>query len=132
MRHFFLIGIVLFLLASCKPKEDPFIGRWTVVKVNVEFDVDWATPEMVRQFGSMEKNNVIIISADSVLTLVMDGDTMQSRCSLRGNRILCDGEPWGWYEEGNQKLFVTAGLGGLIPFRFGATGEIVILTLKKK
>ena len=100
MRHFFLIGIVLFLLASCKPKEDPFIGRWTVDKVNVEFDVDWATPEMVRQFGSMEKNNVIIISADSVLTLVMDGDTMQSRCSLRGNRILCDGELWGWYEEG--------------------------------
>ena len=41
-------------------------------------------------------------------------------------------EFWGWYEEGHQKLFVTAGLGGLIPFRFGATGEIVILTLKKK
>ena len=41
-------------------------------------------------------------------------------------------EFWGWYEEGHQKMFVTAGLGGLIPFRFGATGEIVILTLKKK
>ena len=37
---------------------------------------------------------------------------------------------WGWYEEGRQKLFVTAGLGGLIPFRFGATGEIVVLTLR--
>ena len=36
----------------------------------------------------------------------------------------------GWYHEGNQSLFVTAGLGGLIPFRFGATGEIVVLTLK--
>ncbi len=41
-------------------------------------------------------------------------------------------EFWGWYEEGRQKLFVTAGLGGLIPFRFGATGEIVVLTLKTK
>ena len=40
-------------------------------------------------------------------------------------------EFWGWYEEGDQKLFVTAGLGGLIPFRFGATGEIVVLTLKR-
>ena len=40
-------------------------------------------------------------------------------------------EFWGWYEEGRQKLFVTAGLGGLIPFRFGATGEIVVLTLKR-
>ena len=38
----------------------------------------------------------------------------------------------GWYQEGSQQLFVTAGLGGLIPFRFGATGEIVVLTLRKK
>lgn len=36
----------------------------------------------------------------------------------------------GWYHEGRQSLFVTAGLGGLIPFRFGATGEIVVMTLK--
>ena len=36
----------------------------------------------------------------------------------------------GWYHEGNQSLFVTAGLGGLIPFRFGATGEIVVMTLR--
>jgi predicted MPP superfamily phosphohydrolase len=38
----------------------------------------------------------------------------------------------GWYKEGNQSLFVTAGLGALIPWRFGATGEIVVLTLKKQ
>ena len=37
----------------------------------------------------------------------------------------------GWYQEGEQSLFVTAGLGGLIPFRFGSTGEIVVLTLRK-
>ena len=36
-----------------------------------------------------------------------------------------------WYTEGNQSIFVTAGLGGLIPFRFGATGEIVVLTLRR-
>ena len=36
----------------------------------------------------------------------------------------------GWYQEGKQSLFVTAGLGGLIPFRFGATGEVVVITLK--
>ena len=100
MKYRFLIGIVLLLLASCAPQDDPFFGRWTVDKVQVDFDVDWATPEMVRQYGSMEKNNVIMISADSVLTLVMDGDTMQGRCSLRGSQILCDGEPWGVFEEG--------------------------------
>jgi predicted MPP superfamily phosphohydrolase len=38
----------------------------------------------------------------------------------------------GWYEEDGQSLFVTAGVGGLIPFRFGATGEIVVLTLRRK
>ena len=36
----------------------------------------------------------------------------------------------GWYHQGRQSLFVTAGLGGLIPFRFGATGEIVVITLR--
>ena len=36
----------------------------------------------------------------------------------------------GWYTEDEQSLFVTAGLGGLIPFRFGAPGEIVVITLK--
>ena len=100
MRNRILIGLLLLLLASCTPKDDPFFGRWTVDKVQVDFNEDWATPEMVRQYGSMEKNNVIIISPDSVLTLVMDGDTMQGRCSLRGSQILCDGEPWGVFEEG--------------------------------
>lgn len=38
----------------------------------------------------------------------------------------------GMYEEGRQSLFVTAGLGGIIPFRFGATGEIVVITLRHK
>ena len=42
------------------------------------------------------------------------------------------GKEWnGWYTEQQQSLFVTAGLGGVIPFRFGATGEIVVLTLKR-
>ena len=35
----------------------------------------------------------------------------------------------GWYQEGLQSLFVTKGLGGVIPFRLGATGEIVVITL---
>jgi len=100
MRKALVIGLVSLVLTSCAPKDDPFFGRWTVDKVNVDFDADWATPEMVRQYGSMEKGNVIMISNDSVLTLVMDGDTMQGRCSLQGTRVFVDGEPWGWFEEG--------------------------------
>ena len=100
MRKGFVIGLMLLILVSCAPKDDPFFGRWTVDKVNVDFDADWATPEMVRQFGSMEKGNIIMISQDSVLTLVMDGDTVQGKCSLQGTRVFVDGEPWGWFEEG--------------------------------
>lgn len=37
----------------------------------------------------------------------------------------------GWYTNDSQSLFVTAGLGGLIPFRFGVPGEIVVITLKR-
>lgn len=37
----------------------------------------------------------------------------------------------GWYTNDSQSLFVTAGLGGLIPFRFGAPGEVVVITLKR-
>ena len=36
----------------------------------------------------------------------------------------------GWYTKDEQSLFVTAGLGGLIPFRFGAPAEIAVITLK--
>lgn len=41
-------------------------------------------------------------------------------------------ESAGLYQQGHRALFVSKGLGGVIPFRFGATGEIVVITLKKK
>lgn len=113
MRNALVIGLVLLILASCAPKDDPFFGRWTVDKVNVDFDADWATPEMVRQFGSMEKDNVVMISNDSVLTLVMDGDTMHGKCSLQGARIMVDSEPWGWFEEGIIKTVTSTPMGNV-------------------
>jgi len=113
MRKALVIGLVSLVLTSCAPKDDPFFGRWTVDKVNVDFDADWATPEMVRQFGSMEKDNVVMISNDSVLTLVMDGDTMQGKCSLQGVRIMVDSEPWGWFEEGIIKTETSTPMGNV-------------------
>jgi len=42
-------------------------------------------------------------------------------------------DEWGGlYEEDGQKLFVSTGLGGAMPFRLGATPEINLLILKKK
>ena len=38
----------------------------------------------------------------------------------------------GLYTEGAQKLFVSEGLGGSIPFRLGTTPEIVVITLRKE
>ncbi len=113
MKRVLLIGWALLLLASCNPKEDAFIGRWTVDKVNVEFDEQWATPEMVRQVGAMEKNNVVVISADSLLVFVNEGDTMQYHCTLRGNQILCDGEPWGTFEKGSIKTETSSPMGSV-------------------
>ena len=103
MKRLLAIGLVLLLLEACTSKQDPFIGRWTVGKVNVDFDADGTTPEMVKQMGAMEKDNVLIVSLDSVLTLIMDADTMRCRCSLRGSQVLCDGQPWGRFENGTIK-----------------------------
>ena len=73
------------------------------------------------------------IIPDGRAQLTLSGHTHKMQFSLFGwcPLTLTGKEVSGWYTEGNQSLFVTAGLGGLIPFRFGSTGEIVVLTLKK-
>ena len=89
--------LLLLLVASCH-RDDPFIGRWTVEKVNVDFNEQIATPEMVRQYGELEKGNVIEISRDSMLTFIADGDTLKGKCSLKGTQIILDGKPFGLFE----------------------------------
>ena len=66
----------------------------------MEFDENKSTPEMVRQYGEMEKSNVLMISNDSVLTFISGGDTLRGRCSLRDHQVYCDGEPFGRIEDG--------------------------------
>lgn len=72
------------------------------------------------------------IIPDGRAQLTLSGHTHKMQFSIFGwcPMTLTGREVNGWYNEGRQSLFVTAGLGGLIPFRFGSTGEIVILTLK--
>ena len=72
------------------------------------------------------------ILPESHVQLTLSGHTHDMQFNIFGwcPLSLTGKEFNGWYHEGNQSLFVTAGLGGLIPFRFGATGEIVVLTLK--
>lgn len=109
MRYLSLI--LLVLLCACTGKQDSLIGRWTVEKVNVEFDETKSTPEMVRQYGELEKANVIEISKDSVLTFVSDGDTLRGKCSLRETQITCNDIPFGRFENGHIETQTTTPLG---------------------
>ena len=73
------------------------------------------------------------IIPDGRAQLTLSGHTHKMQFSIFGwcPMTLYLKEVNGWYQEGEQSLFVTAGLGGLVPFRFGSTGEIVVLTLRK-
>ena len=73
------------------------------------------------------------IIPDGRAQLTLSGHTHKMQFSIFGwcPMTIYQKEVNGWYQEGEQSLFVTAGLGGLIPFRFGSTGEIVVLTLRK-
>ena len=66
----------------------------------MDFNEQIATPEMVRQYGELEKGNTIEISKDSLLTFIADGDTMRGQCSLKGSQVLLDGKPFGRFENG--------------------------------
>ena len=72
------------------------------------------------------------IIPDGRAQLTFSGHTHKMQFSLFGwcPLSLTGKEVNGWYNEDEQSLFVSAGLGGLIPFRFGAPGEVVVITLK--
>jgi predicted MPP superfamily phosphohydrolase len=73
------------------------------------------------------------IIPDGRAQLTLSGHTHKMQFSIFGwcPMSIMGKEYNDWYTEGSQSLFVTAGLGGLIPFRFGSTGEIVVLTLRR-
>jgi len=46
--------------------------------------------------------------------------------------MLMMSEDKGLYEQSGRYLYVNAGLGGVVPFRFGMPSEITVITLHKK
>ena len=74
------------------------------------------------------------IIPDGRAQLTLSGHTHNMQFSLFGwcPMSLTGKEFNGWYHEGPQTLFVSAGLGGLIPFRFGATGEVTLIILRNQ
>ena len=109
------VSVVLFFimvsLVSCQRDQNHLIGRWEVERVNVEFDESKATPEMVRQYGEMERGNAIVISKDSVLTFIAGDDTVVGKWTLEGRQLYCDGEPFGIYENGTIRTKTSTPLG---------------------
>lgn len=75
----------------------------------------------------------ILKQADVALTL--SGHTHGGQVSflgLRGTRLTLN-EDYGLYDDSQgHQLYVTCGLGGLVPFRFGVTPEIAVITLVSK
>lgn len=91
----------LFLLAACSQKPASLIGLWTVSKVNVQFDENRTTPELVKQVGEMEKQNTLSINSDSLLVFKGLDETWEGRLTLsQGTIIYCDGKLFGEWNNG--------------------------------
>lgn len=73
------------------------------------------------------------ILPESWAQLTLSGHTHGGQLRLFGwSPVSFTYDEWGGlYHEGRRHLFVSTGLGGLIPFRLGIAGEIVVITLKK-
>ena len=69
---------------------------------------------MVKQYGELEKGNIIEITNDSVLTLITGGDTLTGRCALKGTQLICDGQPFGLFEKGKIQTETGTPLGKIV------------------
>lgn len=73
-----------------------------------------------------------LILPEANVPLTLSGHTHGGQLSffgLRATRVK-GGEDYGLYHEGHHQLYVTCGIGGLLPFRFGVSPEIAVITLK--
>lgn len=122
MKHRFLFLLCLAaMLCACQPKGDSLVGTWTVDKVNVQFDEQSSTPELVKQIGEMERQNVLTISSDSTLNFKGLEESSQGRISLKGDgTLLLDDAVFGQWKEGR------------IVTRTGSPLGEVVVTYKKK
>ena len=98
-KSLFLLAFAVTLCA-CRPKTDSFFGTWTVSKVNVQFDEQLSTPELVKQLGEIEKQNVITISNDSILTFKGLDVNWQESISLKNETLLRNGAVFGTWKNG--------------------------------
>lgn len=95
----FIFGFAL-LLSACTEKPYSLIGHWTVDKVNVQFDENRSTPELVKQIGKMEQQNSFNIDEDSLLVFKDLEASWQGRIHLSNDTLYCDDTLFGiWKDE---------------------------------
>lgn len=100
MKKSILIATAILLFCiGCQRNTDTLIGTWKSGKVAVDFDERLSTPEIVKQMGAIEKENVLIIVADSTLTFISQGDTIKGKFSVEGAQILLNGKVFGTITE---------------------------------
>ena len=118
-RYFLLLALAA-MLSACTQKGDSLIGTWTVSKVNVQFDERRNTPELVKQVGEMEKQNVISISKDS--TVVFKGLEEEWKCkaSLKNDTLYLEGTAFGVWKSGE-----------IVTRTDSPLGKIVVVYIKK-
>ena len=110
----FLLLCLAMLLTACDFQPDTLMGDWTADKVNVQFDENKSTPELVKQIGEMEKQNRISITADSMLVFkTLDNET-QGRMTVDPQGVIyCDGQEFGQWKEGMIVTTVSSPLGAI-------------------
>ena len=109
-----LFGLV-FSLCACQPKADSLVGQWVVDKVNVQFDENRNSPELVKQIGEMEKQNTLSIGVDSVMVFKGLSDEMQGRIHLDTQGILFfEGDIFGQWKDGQIVTKTPSPLGAIV------------------
>ncbi len=113
-KRFLLLLAIAATLSACTHNEDSLIGIWTVSKVNVQFDERRSTPELVKQIGEMEKQNVINISKDSTLVFKGLEEEWQSKASHKNDTLYLEGIAFGVWKGGEIVTRTNSPLGEVV------------------
>ena len=115
MKKSRLLLVFAAMLSACTQKADSLIGTWTVNKVNVQFDEQRSTPELVKQIGEMEKQNVILISPDSMLIFnSLEGETKGKLSLSKNGTLSCNGNFFGIWKGENIVTRTNSPLGEIV------------------
>ena len=90
-----IVLAVMLICIGCQRNTDTLTGTWKAEKVEVDFDEKHSTPEIVKQAGSIEKENILILAADSSLTFISQGDTIKGRFSVRDTQVFLISKTFG-------------------------------------